>query len=100
MLLRLRPSLLFAALIAFCASDADAKRIYSYRDANGVEHYTDRPPQDAADHVGLRIMRERAASIDAALDIASVAGAGTSVTLTLPRLQPVARELEGERSLP
>ena len=51
-------------------------------------------------HVGLRIMRERAASIDAALDIASVAGAGTSVTLTLPRLQPVARELEGERSLP
>lgn len=48
MLLRLRPSLLFAALIAFCASDADAKRIYSYRDANGVEHYTDRPPQDAA----------------------------------------------------
>ena len=41
-------------------------------------------------HVGLRIMRERAASIGATLEIASVPGAGTSVTLTLPRLQPAA----------
>ena len=41
-------------------------------------------------HVGLRIMRERAASIGATLDVTSVPGAGTCVTLTLPRLQPAA----------
>lgn len=39
-------------------------------------------------HVGLRIMRERAASIGARLDIASAADAGTCVTLTLPSLLP------------
>ena len=39
-------------------------------------------------HVGLGIMRERAASIQAELDIHSVPGAGTRVTLTLPRLHP------------
>lgn len=39
-------------------------------------------------HVGLRIMRERAASIGARLDIASAADAGTCVTLTLPPLLP------------
>ena len=37
-------------------------------------------------HVGLRIMRERAASIGAALDISTVPGAGTCVTLSLPRM--------------
>ncbi len=35
-------------------------------------------------HVGLRIMRERAAGIGAQLDIHSVPGAGTSVVLILP----------------
>ena len=39
-------------------------------------------------HVGLGIMRERAASIQAELDIHSVPGAGTRVTLTLPCLHP------------
>jgi len=42
------------------------------------------PPADNATNVGLRIMRERADSIGARLDIASAAGAGTRVTLTLP----------------
>ena len=41
-------------------------------------------------HVGLRIMRERAASIGATLEVASTPGRGTCVTLTLPRLQPAA----------
>ncbi|MFT3721434.1 type IV pili methyl-accepting chemotaxis transducer N-terminal domain-containing protein [Pseudorhodoferax sp.] len=41
-------------------------------------------------HVGLRIMRERAAGIGATLDIATAPGAGTRVTLSLPRLQPAA----------
>ncbi len=41
-------------------------------------------------HVGLRIMRERAAGIGARLEIESVAGAGTCVRLSLPLLQPVA----------
>ncbi|MGE0803597.1 MAG: type IV pili methyl-accepting chemotaxis transducer N-terminal domain-containing protein [Lautropia sp.] len=39
---------------------------------------------DDGTHVGLRIMRERADSIGASLEIGSVPGAGTSVTLTLP----------------
>jgi two-component system nitrate/nitrite sensor histidine kinase NarX len=38
-------------------------------------------------HVGLRIMRERAAGIGAQVAIDSVPGAGTSVTLTLPARQ-------------
>lgn len=38
-------------------------------------------------HVGLRIMRERAASIGATLAIESVVGAGTCVRLSLPPLQ-------------
>ncbi|MEF7613314.1 type IV pili methyl-accepting chemotaxis transducer N-terminal domain-containing protein [Aquincola sp. MAHUQ-54] len=41
-------------------------------------------------HVGLRIMRERAARIDAALEIENTPGAGTTVTLTLPPLQAAA----------
>lgn len=40
-----------ATVIALCATTADAKRIYSYRDANGVVHFSDRPPQDAAGEV-------------------------------------------------
>ena len=40
-------------------------------------------------HVGLKIMRERAARIGAEVVVASVPGAGTTVTLTLP-LHPVA----------
>lgn len=39
-------------------------------------------------HVGLRIMRERAAGIGARLDIDSAPGTGTRVTLILPRLHP------------
>lgn len=54
-------------------------------DGRGMDHVALAPDET---HVGLRIMRERAAGIGAALDIASMPGAGTSVTLTLPRLQP------------
>ncbi len=45
--------------------------------------------QEAHDenHVGLRIMRERAERINACLDIHSVPGRGSSVILTLPDLQ-------------
>ncbi|MFP8836194.1 type IV pili methyl-accepting chemotaxis transducer N-terminal domain-containing protein [Hydrogenophaga sp. XSHU_21] len=39
-------------------------------------------PDDS--HVGLRIMRERAALIGARVDLSSEPGAGTTVTLTLP----------------
>jgi len=46
-----------------------------------------RPPEDAADHVGLRIMRERAARIGAVVDVESVPGAGTEVRLHLPVAQ-------------
>ena len=44
------------------------------------------PDGDAADetHVGLRIMRERAQAIGAAVEVRSQPGAGTRVVLTLP----------------
>jgi two-component system nitrate/nitrite sensor histidine kinase NarX len=35
-------------------------------------------------HVGLRIMRERAAAVGAAVDVQSKPGGGTVVSLTLP----------------
>jgi two-component system, NarL family, nitrate/nitrite sensor histidine kinase NarX len=41
-------------------------------------------------HVGLRIMRERAARVGASVDVASVPGSGTCVVLTLPQRQAVA----------
>ena len=42
------------------------------------------PPPDET-HVGIRIMRERAQRIGAALEVSSRPGAGTRVVLTLPR---------------
>lgn len=41
-------------------------------------------------HVGLRIMRERAARIGAQVDVHSSPGTGTRVALTLPEPQPLA----------
>jgi two-component system nitrate/nitrite sensor histidine kinase NarX len=41
-------------------------------------------------HVGLRIMRERAQSIGATVEVASVPGSGTCVVLTLPEPQRMA----------
>ncbi len=41
----------------------------------------------ASDHVGLRIMRERAARIGARVDVRSQPGGGTEVVLTLPIAQ-------------
>ena len=38
-------------------------------------------------HIGIHIMRERAARIDATLAVASTPGGGTSITLTLPQAQ-------------
>jgi len=46
-----------------------------------------RSPEDAADHVGLQIMRERAARIGAVVDVESAPGAGTEVRLRLPVAQ-------------
>ncbi|HSN45184.1 MAG TPA: type IV pili methyl-accepting chemotaxis transducer N-terminal domain-containing protein [Casimicrobiaceae bacterium] len=46
-----------------------------------------RPPDDAADHVGLRIMRERATRIGARVDVDSAPGSGTEVRLRLPVAQ-------------
>ena len=65
-------------------------------DGQGMENAS--PALDET-HVGLRIMRERAAGIGATLDITSVVGAGTCVTLTLPRLLPAAETFEVERTL-
>ena len=44
-------------------------------------------PADTADHVGLRIMRERAARIGGEVRVSSRPGGGTEVVLTLPVAQ-------------
>lgn len=49
-------------------------------------------------HVGMRIMRERAASVGASLKFSSVPGAGTSVELSLPPLS-ASVEQQGQESL-
>ncbi len=66
-------------------------------DGRGMENAA--PALDET-HVGLRIMRERAASIGATLDVTSVVGAGTCVMLTLPRLLPAGETIDMKRSLP
>ena len=51
---------------------------------DGLGFVADGPAPDET-HVGLRIMRERAARIGASLELRSEPGRGTRVTLTLPR---------------
>lgn len=53
-------------------------------DGIGFDHVS------SQDHLGLRIMAERAAGIDAELDIDSSPGVGTSVTVTVPSLEGMA----------
>jgi two-component system nitrate/nitrite sensor histidine kinase NarX len=53
-------------------------------DGRGFDSANDAPDQT---HVGLRIMRERAGSIGAAVDVRSQPGAGTRVVVSLPQLQ-------------
>ena len=48
----------------------------------------DEAPGDEQPHVGLRIMRERAARIGARVDVVSSGGQGTRVVLTLPESLP------------
>ncbi|MBH9552054.1 type IV pili methyl-accepting chemotaxis transducer N-terminal domain-containing protein [Inhella sp. 4Y17] len=55
-------------------------------DGEGFEHL---PGADDT-HVGLRIMRERAARIGARVEVASVPGQGTCVVLSLPRGEAIA----------
>jgi two-component system nitrate/nitrite sensor histidine kinase NarX len=50
----------------------------------GIDASRDLPDDD---HVGLRIMRERAQRIGATLDIRSSPGAGTQIVLTVPLAQ-------------
>jgi two-component system, NarL family, nitrate/nitrite sensor histidine kinase NarX len=52
-------------------------------------------PDIAETHIGLRIMRERAQRIGGTMEVRSQAGAGTTVTLTLPAVQ--ASEHDGAR---
>jgi len=62
-------------------------RIEVRDDGHGFE-----PGSGAADetHVGLRIMRERAAGVGAEVQVHSAAGAGTRVVLQWPQPQPLA----------
>jgi two-component system nitrate/nitrite sensor histidine kinase NarX len=53
-------------------------------DGCGFDSAYDAPDQT---HVGLRIMRERAGSIGAAVDVRSEPGVGTRVVVSLPQLQ-------------
>ncbi|MDO9460795.1 MAG: histidine kinase, partial [Alphaproteobacteria bacterium] len=56
---------------------------------DGIGFDCDGPTPDET-HVGLRIMRERAQRIGAALDVMSTPGRGSSVVLTLPAVQRAA----------
>jgi two-component system nitrate/nitrite sensor histidine kinase NarX len=49
-------------------------------------------------HVGLRIMRERAARIGAHVEVDSAPGAGTRVVITVPSPMDAARENEDEHA--
>jgi two-component system nitrate/nitrite sensor histidine kinase NarX len=51
-------------------------------------------------HVGLRIMMERAAQIDATLEVLSSLGRGTSVILTLPARVPAVNPARGLEDTP
>jgi two-component system nitrate/nitrite sensor histidine kinase NarX len=51
---------------------------------NGRGFDSAKGPSDASEHVGLRIMRERAQRIGGALDVRSAPGEGTEVVLSLP----------------
>lgn len=55
---------------------------------DGIGFDTTQRLADDEDHVGLRIMRERAAGIDASVEIVSVPGSGTCVALELPMHAP------------
>lgn len=52
-------------------------------------------PQDSDAHIGLRIMRERAARIGGEVEVVSQPGGGTAVTLSLPLGQAIPEQ--GER---
>jgi two-component system nitrate/nitrite sensor histidine kinase NarX len=54
---------------------------------NGRGFDPERRQADAADHVGLRIMRERAARIGATLEIRSQPRRGTEIVLAVPVAQ-------------
>ncbi|MDP1954676.1 MAG: type IV pili methyl-accepting chemotaxis transducer N-terminal domain-containing protein [Polaromonas sp.] len=69
---------------------------FAVRD-NGAGFDTHKHPGES--HVGLNIMRERAARIGAAVDLSSRAGQGTTVTLTLPE-HPEAAPGAQARTLP
>jgi len=43
-------------LLCLCAAGVEAKRIYSYKDANGVVHFSDRPPTDAKGEVSEQLV--------------------------------------------
>jgi two-component system nitrate/nitrite sensor histidine kinase NarX len=60
-------------------------RVQVRDDGRGFAHAADNET-----HVGLRIMRERAERIGAAVSVSSAPGAGTCVELTLPQAQAVA----------
>lgn len=57
---------------------------------NGIGFDVATMRQKGESHVGINIMRERAQSIRAVFDIASVPGGGTTVVLHLPHEQRLA----------
>ncbi|MFT3851010.1 MAG: histidine kinase [Propionivibrio sp.] len=70
-----------ASHVSLKVQQQPAWRFEVHDDGVGFDLDEDRPDET---HVGLRIMRERAQTIGARLDIVSARGRGSSVTLTLP----------------
>jgi two-component system nitrate/nitrite sensor histidine kinase NarX len=65
-------------------------------DGRGLEPELVRSQEQS--HVGLQIMRERAAAIGATLELRSAPGAGTTVSLRLPEMETLAAGAGGQLS--
>ena len=90
----LSPRVFFALVmvLGLPASDAHAKHVYKYTDANGIVHFTDQKPGDGVEHVEstlvrtdhqpLVTMREDGTDADRTLTFVNSAGGPVSVDLS------------------
>ncbi len=70
--------------------DVDQEPLWRFRVRDDGSGFAFDQAADDETHVGLRIMRERAQRIGAALEVNSTPGRGTEVTLTLGEREPAA----------
>lgn len=91
----LRPlTFALAALLVLVPGAADAKRLYQYRDKNGVLHVTDRPPANAAEATEIKQTLIRADEQDIVQMFTNDAGNEHTMTFVNKIAGPVAVQLE------